>query len=74
MGQQEVIDYLIKEGKPLSASQIAEAIGKSISSVCFALSRMLKFKEITFIEIDRSEAKALLNNCIKRRMRLYSVV
>lgn len=55
-----------------SARQIAEAIDEDFYSVCKALSRLLHWKEIQFVELDRVQACEILGEkYVTRRMRFY---
>jgi len=71
MGQEEVYQTLKQIGKPLSAKEIAEAINCSMKIVFDSLNRLLKYGEVSIIEIPRGKAMRLYHS--KRRMRLYYV-
>lgn len=72
MSQTKIIKVLKESNKPLSSKEIAEMLNESHSKVCVLLNRMLKRKDIEYIEIDRWKARLLFNdNNIKRRMKLY---
>ncbi len=74
MGQQEVIDVLKKSDKPLNRSQIAKELGISESVVSKILGRMLKYKDIECIELDRYDTARLLNwDAPWRRSRFYYI-
>jgi hypothetical protein len=74
MGQEEVLDLLEKENKPLSRTQIAEILKIDICNCSRTIKNLLTHNEIKAIEISRLEAKEMLkDNKIKRRMRLYYV-
>ena len=69
--QQEILDLLEKEGKPLGRIEIAFKLNCRPEHVTSRLTLLLKYKEIKCIEIDRIEAKKRFN--AKRRMRLYYI-
>jgi len=77
MSQSEIIDLLEKENKPLSISEIClllfgdkltEGRKKNVSN---CLTKLLKYNEVSFIEIDRIEAMELYH--CKHRMRLWLI-
>jgi len=72
MGQQEVIDCLKKNNRPMSRTEIAEEIGCGKCRVSVILNVLLKFSEISITEIDRVRAMEMFG--VKRRMRLYCSV
>ncbi len=58
--------------KPVSARQVSEAIDQDFTLVCKNIKKLLKWKEIKQIEIDRYSARIYLkNDKITRRMNLY---
>ena len=67
--QQEVIEVLEKAKKPMSRTQIAKELEKDLVIVSHAISKLIKFREIKCIEIDRNQAMEMFH--CKRRMRLY---
>jgi len=71
MSQQDVIEILEKMNKPLSVSDIAKMINDDVYKISKELTRMLKYNEVAFIEIDRFEAMEKYN--CKRRMRLWFI-
>lgn len=74
MGQGEVLKFLEKCVKPMSGKQIAEALDESAIQISYALKRLLKFRDIECIELDRHEAAKYLNDSkLCRRTRLYYV-
>lgn len=74
MGQEEVLNLLEKEQKPLSRSQIAEFLEIDVCVASKTIKHLLKHNEIKCIEIDRIKAKELFKDkTICRRMRLYYV-
>jgi len=72
MGQEEIFQLLKKENRPLSRSQIAELLDEEnkvkISSL---LSRMVKFHDIAFKELDRFEAEKQYG--VMRRMCVFAI-
>ena len=71
MSQQDVIEILEKMKGPVSVSDIAKLINDDAYKVSKELTRMLKYKEVSFVEIDRFEAMERYN--CKRRMRLWFI-
>lgn len=71
MSQQDVIEILEKMKQPLSVSDIAKLIDDEVTKISKELTRMLKYNEVSFIEIDRFEAMEKYN--CKRRMRLWFI-
>jgi len=71
MSQQDVIEILEKTKEPLSVSDIARLIDDDTYKISKELTRMLKYKEVCFIEIDRFKAMEKYN--CKRRMRLWFI-
>lgn len=71
MGQEEVIEYLKKERKPLSRKEIADGLKENVNKISHILNSLLKWEEIKCIEIDRLEAKEKYG-CF-HRMNLYYV-
>ena len=67
--QQEIIELLKKEKKELSLKQIAERLHADPSHVTKRISKLIFYREIKFIEIDKDKALKLYH--CKRRMRLY---
>ena len=71
MSQQDVIEILEKTKEPLSVSDIARLIDDDVYKISKELTKMLKYNEVAFIEIDRFEAMEKYN--CKRRMRLWFI-
>ena len=71
MSQQDVIKILGKMKEPLSVSDIARLIDDDVYKISKELTKMLKYNEVAFIEIDRFEAMEKYN--CKRRMRLWFI-
>lgn len=71
MGQSEVINLLEKKKKPLSCREIAILIGDDPHKVGKDLNKMIKYKEVYTLEIDKDKAYKDYN--CKKRMRLYYV-
>ena len=68
------MNVLTESDKPLSRSQIAEKLGISDTDVSKILRRMLKYKDIECIELDRYETARLLKwDAPWRRSRFYYV-
>ena len=58
MTQQEIIDLLKKEKKPLTAREISKKLNKSISSITSNLLRLKKYNEIKAIQKLKRVKKA----------------
>jgi len=71
MGQQDIINVLKKNKKPLGCSDIAKKLNVSTTSVSHLLAKMFKRREIKVIEINAYQAMELYN--CDRRMRLYYI-
>jgi len=71
MGQEEVLKVLEKAKIPLAVSEIAELLSERTCKISLTLSKLLKYSEIEFIEIDRVEAMKRYG--CKHRMKLYFV-
>lgn len=72
MGQKEVIEVLEKSKVPMSMNQIAKELNDLPTNVCKKIRLLLKHKEIKCIELDRHQAKKLLNWKVPiRRTRFY---
>lgn len=69
MSQEEIIEVLEKEKRPMSRGEIAFALQKDALKITHQLAQLLKFSEIKCIEIDRFEAKKRFR--CNRRMFLY---
>jgi len=69
MGQQEVIDCLKKNNRPMSRTEISEELDCNKCRVSFILNTLLRFHEVSIIELDRIKAMKMFG--VKRRMRLY---
>lgn len=74
MGQGEVLKILERSKQPLSRTQIADKLGKAPVIVSKIINRMLKFKDIECVELNRHEAAKLLGwKTPIRRVRFYYV-
>jgi len=60
MGQQEVIDFLMEQDKPVSRGQISNGMDLEPTYVSHILNKLLKWKEIECIEVNRNQAIKLL--------------
>lgn len=69
MGQSDVIKLLEKTEKPLSVGEIAKLLKDDQKKVSKDLNKMLQYREVDFLEIDRFEAQKNYN--CKHRMRLW---
>ncbi len=73
MGQSEVLEVIEGSEKPLSRSQIAEALDCDPISISHLIKVLLKHYEIKCIELDRKKAAKMLGRKPKRRMRFYYI-
>lgn len=72
MGMEEVLNYLKKNGKePLSRTEIANGLGEDPNKISVIIGKLLKWKEVKAIEINRIEAKKRFG--ANRRMCLYII-
>lgn len=71
MGQGEIIEFLKTIDEPISSRHIAEALNISHILVCNSLSKLLKYKEVQFIELSQEEARKKYNYKVTRRLRFY---
>ena len=72
MGQEDVLDFIEKSDWIVSARQISEAIGKEVYSVSHSLSKLMKYKEVNFLEVDRNQADLLIDDYkVHKRMRFF---
>jgi len=66
-----VIEILEKQNKPLSVGEIAILLNDNQKKISKDLNKLLQYKEVLFIEIDKFVALEKYN--CKHRMRLYFV-
>ena len=71
IAQSEVIELLEKQDKPLSVGEIAKMLEDDQKKISKDLNKMLQYKEVSFIEVDRFVAMEKYN--CKHRMRLWFV-
>lgn len=71
MSQSNIIELLEKESEPLSMGEIADMLKANYSKVVKDINKMIKYKEIKYLEIDRLEAMKKYH--CRRRMRLYFI-
>ena len=71
MSQSEIINLLEKKTTPLSVGEIAILLDDNQKKISRCLASMLKYHEVSFIEIDR--IKAMKNYKCKHRMKLWFV-
>lgn len=70
ISQQEVLDCLEKEKRPMSVKQIAEIIGRRDKKIYPLINKLLKWNEVFYKEITAEQAIRHFN--CKRRMFIYS--
>ncbi|KKM88597.1 hypothetical protein LCGC14_1257130 [marine sediment metagenome] len=74
MGQGEIINVLEKSKVPMSNIQIAKEVNDNPINTSKVIRTLLKHKEINCIELDRYQARKLLNWKFPiRRTRFYYV-
>jgi len=71
MSQSEIINLLEKRETPLSVGEIAILLDDNQKKISRCLASLLKYNEVSFVEIDRVEA--MNNYKCKHRMRLWFV-
>jgi len=71
MGQSEVIKFLKKQKEPLSRGEIARGMKEHPNKITRILSQLLKYDDISFIELNRFKARERVGTC--RRIMLYYV-
>jgi len=74
MGQGEIIDFLKECQEPVTRRQIAEGIDCDPIKVSHILPKLLKSKEVDFIEHAREEASELVGYMLLRRTRFFFLV
>ena len=74
MGQGEVIDFLKDCDKPVTRREIAEGIDCDPIKVSHILPKLLKTKEIDFIEHARERASELVGYILLRRTRFFFLI
>lgn len=71
MGQEEIQKLLEITSRPLSVREIGEILGKEPCNISQIIKPMIKYAEISFLEIGKDLALKLYG--CKHRMRLYFV-
>ena len=72
MGQANIINVLQKSKRPLSSSEIATILKRDKKKICRIIQKMLKYKDIECIELDRNKAAEILKwKKPARRTRFY---
>ena len=66
-----MIEILKKQEKPLSVGEIAKLLDDNQKKISKDINKMLQYKEVLFVEIDKGIALEKYN--CKHRMRLYFV-
>lgn len=74
MGQGEVIDFLKECEEPVTRRQIAEGIDCDPIKVSHILPKLLKSREVDFIEYAREKASKLVGYMLLRRTRFFFLV
>jgi hypothetical protein len=69
--QEEIINILKKEKRPMSRSEIALKINQNPLNVSRAIKKLIKFKEINYKEISKDEAYIKYRS--KRKLRIFYV-
>ena len=74
MGQLEILKCLEKHKKPISRKQISKETDYDVTKVSHLVKKLLKRKEIKYIELDRIQAGKMLGMKFSfRRTRFYYV-
>ena len=71
MSQSEVLELLKKEIEPITVREMSIKLNDSYIKISKDINKMLKYKEVCFIEMDRVEA--LKKFKCKRRVRLFYI-
>jgi len=71
MSQSEIINLLEKKETPLSVGEISKLLNDNQKKISRCLASLLKYNEVSFVEIDRIEA--MENYKCKHRMKLWFV-
>ena len=66
-----MIEILKKQEKPLSVGEIAKLLDDNQKKISKDINKLLQYKEVLFVEIDKGIALEKYN--CKHRMRLYFV-
>ncbi len=74
MGQSEVIEFLKICDKPVTRKEIAEGIECDPCRVSYLLKKLLRFKEVDFIEHSRKTASEMVGYLLMRRTRFFFLV
>jgi len=69
MGQTEIIEVLKEFKRPMTAREISLQLNEGIEKVLKNIKRLIKSKDIIFVEINKEKAQEKFNS--KRKMRLY---
>jgi Mn-dependent DtxR family transcriptional regulator len=69
MSQSQIIDYLKKQKEPVSRLKIATDLKEDPSKISNCLKKLIKHKEVGFIELDYKQAQKKHN--LKRRCKEY---
>lgn len=70
MSQEQIIQLLEKERKPLTLNQICLNLNQDKSKICKQLKKLVHYHEVSYTEIDRNEARQF-GGKIKRRIKIY---
>lgn len=72
MSQEQILDLLEIEKRPLSRGEISEKLNEDGCKISHHINKLIKHNEICFFEIDRFKAKKLFGaKAPSRRIRLY---
>jgi Mn-dependent DtxR family transcriptional regulator len=78
MGQEEIYNYLKEKKEPLSRTEIADATGVNKLLVSSLLNKLVKAKEVDYVELDRIQAMErtghLGKHKVRQRMRLFYAI
>lgn len=71
MGQGEIIEILKNNKSPMRGREIAELLHQDFKNIINTISKLLKYGELKYIEVDRIDALKKFGS--KRKLRLYYI-
>lgn len=69
MTQEDIINVLKKNKKPMSRGEIAKELKQAGSLISHSIKRLINARDIKIVELNRYQAMELYH--CKRRMRIY---
>jgi hypothetical protein len=74
MSQEEILEVLEQENRPLSRQEICRKLDDCGPKVSHLINKLIKHNEVKFFEIDRETAKNIFGSKAPlRRMKLYYI-